>query len=98
MSDGKGLATRAVGETAREGLTRSEGDRMHEDVEMTPTLFESGKSGIDLRIGGHIERQHNVRTDRLRERFHAFFELIVRVGEGEFGAFAMKGFRNTPGD
>ena len=56
MSDGKGLAARAVSETTCESFARCEGDRVHEDIEMTPTIFERGKGGIDLRIRGDIKR------------------------------------------
>ncbi len=33
-----------------------------------------------------------------RERLDALFHLVVDVGEGELGAFAMHGLRDAPGD
>ena len=58
----------------------------------------AAKADVDLGVVGDVERQDELRAQRLGQRLHALLELLVDVGERELGAFAVHGLRDAPGD
>ena len=98
MSDAESLAARVRGEAALDGFARGEGDRVDDDVELPPFALEQVESGVDLLVDGDVQRHRQFRAEGLGERLDALLHLVVGVGEGELGAFAMHGLGDAPGD
>ena len=88
----------AVEEFAGQRFARSEADRVHEDVEAVPMFAEIGEQLRDLLIAGHVARQDDVRAEGFRGFVDARAQLVVDIGEGQFGAFAMHRAGNPPGN
>ncbi len=61
------------------------------------SLRDEFERGADLLIARDIQRQGE-RAQGLRQRHDPFLELVVGVGEGEGGAFALHGLGDAPGD
>ena len=98
MREREALAREAVEELALQRLARREADRMHEDVEAVPAPPEFGEHRFDLRVAGHVQRQHDVGTELARRLVDAVLEPVVLVREGEAGAFAVHRLGDAPGD
>src|SRR3546814_18852321 len=78
---------------------RRVGDAVDEDVEAVgPVLAEFGEAGVDLFVGRHVQRQHDVGAVLGRGGFHARAQLVGLVGQGQFGALAVHRFGDAAGD
>src|SRR5690606_23916302 len=81
------------------GLARGERDRVHQDVEASfPVLAELFEQRRDLGIVGDVERERRTAAQPGRDLVDARLQLLVLVGEGELGAFAVHGLGNAVGD
>ena len=98
MGQGEVLASQAVQETTGDGFARGESDGVHQNVEAVPLLAELLETRGDLRIVGHVQRQHDVAAVFGGRFFDTRFQTIVLVGEGQFRAFPVHGFGDTRGD
>ena len=98
MCDREVFAGEAVEKFAGQRFAGGEADRMDQNIEAVPVLAEIGEQLRDLRIAGHIARQDDIRAEVLRGFVDARPELVVDIGEGEFGALAVHRFRDAPGD
>ena len=72
---------------------------MDEDVEaLRPALAELLEARCDLRIVGDVERQDDIAAQFGGRFLYPRKQLLVLVGEGQFGAFAVHGFGDAAGD
>ena len=83
---------------ALDRLARREADRVHEDVEPVPVLAQLGEAGIDLRVFGDVQRDHDVRAVFRGGVLDARLQLVALVGEGEFRTLAAHGLGDAVGD
>src|SRR5690606_6184593 len=100
MGDLEAFAGGDFGEVAVELIAGGEAHRMDDAVQAIPLLRQCFKDTDDLRIVGDIAReaQLGVGAPALGEFLDATLELVVLVGEGEFGALAMHGSGNARSD
>src|ERR1700733_1828569 len=98
MSNAEGLAARRLDKAPGKRLPRGERHGMLQDVEAAPVVLEALKCGIDFGVAGHVEGDNDGGPQALGERLHALLQLVVKVGEGERGAFAMHRLRDAPGN
>ncbi len=98
MGDAEVLAGQALQVFALDRFARGEADRMHQDVEAIPALAQLGEDVVDLRVLGDVQRQHDVGVALLGGILDARLELVVLVGEGEFGALTEHRFGDAAGD
>ena len=99
MGDVEAFAVDAVEEIAFDRLARGECDAVHEDVEtVAPVRAEFGEAGVDLFVGGDVERQHDLAAVLGGGVLDARLQLLVLVGQRQFRAFAVHGIGDAGGD
>lgn len=92
MGDAEALAGGHRGEVAVELIAWSESDGVDDDVQAVPVLAQGGEHRFDLAVVGHVwEAQLRPRAPATGELLHPAPELVVLVGEGQFGAFPVHG-------
>jgi hypothetical protein len=98
VRDAETVARHGVDEGALQFLARREGYRMHHDVDAVPALTQRRKRGRDLRVLGHVHRQRDVAAALGGEFLDPLAQLVILVGEGEFGALPVHGLGDAGGD
>ena len=88
------------GEVAVQLVAGGEADRVDDAIQAIPLLRQRGEHGFDLGVIGDIARkaQLGIGTPAGGEFFDATLELLVLVGEGQLGAFAVHGRGDAGGD
>ena len=94
MRDGIAFTRDRLGEAAFELVARRKADRMHEDVELIPVLAQVLEHGIDFFVARNValEQQVGVLPQAFGQFLDAPLELVVLVGEGEFGTLTRERF------
>src|SRR6185437_14048957 len=75
-----------------------EGDRVNEEIEPAPALFQRRKGPVKARLVRHVAIEHDVAADGLGERLYALAEGIALIGEGKLRSLCMNGLRDRPGN
>src|SRR5690606_3159597 len=101
MGDLEAFAGGHFGEVAIQLVTGGETDRVNDAVDaLGPLLLQLGEYLLDLGIVGHVTGKAHVcaGTPAGGEFFHTALELVILVGEGQFGTFAVHGRGNARGN
>ncbi len=97
MRHAEPLAGGGLDEAAGEGLARRKRHGMHQDVEGLPVGLQMREPLGNLLIGCHVHDEGQLRPQLLGER-HDAVRHALDMREGEFGALAVHGLRDAPGD
>ncbi|MCY1267000.1 hypothetical protein D9M68_491300 [compost metagenome] len=100
MGDLEAFAGGDFGEVAVELVARSEAYRVDDDVQAIPLLAQLAEYRFDILVLGHVagEAQVGAGAPAGGEFFHAAFQLVVLVGEGELCALAVHRRGDAGGD
>ena len=71
---------------------------MDHEIERVPAILQRRECNIERSIVGHIDIEHDIRTDALRQRFKTRAERFALIGEGEVGTSLGTGLGNAPGN
>ena len=74
------------------------GNGMHHEIERAPAILQGLKGEVHAGIVSHIHINHDVRANRLRQRFQPLAESLALVGKGQFGAGLGHRLGDPPGD
>ena len=70
---------------------------MNDEIETAPGVADRVERVVDRRFVRDIALHSNRRADSHHKRPKAFFEILILIGEGEFGAVIGQGLRDAPG-
>src|SRR5690606_2151608 len=101
VGDLEAFAGGHFGEVAIQLVTGGETDRVNDAVDaLGPLLLQLGEYLLDLGIVGHVTGKAHVcaGTPAGGEFFHTALELVVLVGEGQLGTFAVHGCGDARGN
>ena len=70
---------------------------MHQDVEAIPMRAQLREAARDFLVAGHVHHEGDIRLELLGERDDPVGHALD-VREGQRGALAMHGLRDSPGD
>src|SRR6185437_13846178 len=98
VRDAEGFTAGVRHKAAFERLTRREGDRVYDDVELAPFALKEVKRRIDLIICRDVELHRQLGSQRLRQGFDTPFHPVVRVREGELRPLTMHRLCDAPRD
>src|SRR5260370_4464595 len=73
-------------------------DRVHREIESTPTLADSGKNRFEAPLLDDVALHNEVAAGALRERSHPLAERLTLIGEGQRSAMSMQRLCDPPGD
>jgi hypothetical protein len=92
------IGARGVQEAAREFSLVGECDGVHDKVDRGPAAGQRVEGRIERGVIGHVDIDHEIRSDAFGQRFEAAAEGVALVGKGKFRACFGQGLGDAPGD
>ena len=98
MGDAETFAADRLQVVAFQFGARREGHGVDDDIQVVPVVVQVVEYGIDFLIVGDIAGYGNFRPAFAGHLFDPVAQLVILVGESQFGTFALHGLGDAPGD
>src|SRR5258708_5848913 len=70
--------------------------RVHHEVQLAPLLRDAVENGFHLPRDADVQRHHDRRLERARQRLDVLFGLVIEIGNGQIGAEGAEGGGTAP--
>src|SRR5690606_36851777 len=87
-----------VGIPALELILVGERDRVNQEVQASPLLFDRLEHGVEAGGVSHVAGEHEVGAERLCQRRNALLQRFTLIGESQLRPVVREGSRDPPGE